>query len=60
LETTYLEETKEFGNIFCGWDSYLSTEKLKPKKHISVEERLFSLSSITSPASKKEMKVLFT
>jgi hypothetical protein len=54
LETTYLEETKDFGNIFAGWDAYLSLEKVKPKKNITVEERLFSLSSVTSPASRKE------
>eukprot|EP01035_Chromulina_nebulosa_P026295 gene26295-34396_t len=54
LETTYLEETKDFGSIFTGWDAYLSLEKVKPKKNITVEERLFSLSSVTSPASRKE------
>lgn len=53
LETSYLEETKEFGNIFSGWDSYFSNDKLKPKKAVGVEDRLFSLSSITSPASRK-------
>jgi Histone acetyltransferase subunit NuA4 len=56
LETTYLEETKEIGNIFHGWNSYLSTEKVKGKKVITNEERLFSLSSVTSPASKKSEK----
>jgi chromatin modification-related protein EAF6 len=54
LETTYLEETKEFGNIFTGWDAYLSKEKIKQKKTIFTEDRLFSLSSFTSPASKRE------
>jgi chromatin modification-related protein EAF6 len=54
LETSYLEETKEFGNIFTGWDSYLSKEKVKVRKAIFIEDRKFSLSSITSPASKKE------
>lgn len=53
LETSYLEETKEFGNIFTGWDSYLSSDKAKQKK-ITLEDRLFSLSSVTSPASRKE------
>ena len=55
LETTYLEETKGFGNIFVGWNGYLSTEKAKTKKGISNEERLFSLSSLSSPATRKEM-----
>ena len=54
LETTYLEETREFGNIFTGWETYLSIEKVKTKKQITTDERLFSLSSITSPASKLE------
>jgi chromatin modification-related protein EAF6 len=54
LETTYLEETKEFGNIFTGWDSYLGSEKIKQRKNVLLEDRLFSLSSVTSPASRKE------
>lgn len=53
LETTYLEETREIGSVFTGWKSFLSTDKVKTKKQILNEERLFSLSSITSPASKK-------
>jgi len=56
LETTYLEDSKDFGNIFIGWDAYLAAEKIKSKKTIANEERLFSLSSVTSPASKKEEK----
>ena len=54
LETTYLEETKDFGNVFIGWDGYFSTDKVKPKRVIHNEDRLFSLSSFTSPASKRE------
>ncbi len=54
LETSYLEETREFGNIFIGWDSYLTGDRSKAKKSISNEDRHFSLSSITSPASKRE------
>eukprot|EP01035_Chromulina_nebulosa_P019875 gene19875-25827_t len=54
LETSYLEETKDFGNIFTGWTSYISNGKVKPKKVIFNEDRLFSLSSVTSPASRKE------
>lgn len=53
LETTYLDETREFGNVFSGWKPYLSIEKVKPRKAILNEERLFSLSSVTSPASKR-------
>ena len=54
LETTYLEETKEFGNVFIGWNGYLATEKTKTKKGVNNEERLFSLSSVTSPASRRD------
>lgn len=53
LETTYLDETREFGNVFSGWKLYLSAEKIKPRKAVLNEERLFSLSSVTSPASKR-------
>jgi hypothetical protein len=54
LETSYLEETRDFGNVFTGWDSYLAAEKTKVKKSIHYEDRHFSLSSVTSPASRKE------
>eukprot|EP01031_Cornospumella_fuschlensis_P028890 gene28890-34864_t len=55
LETTYLEETRDFGNIFTGWDMYgADGQKTKSKKAIQNDERHFSLSSITSPASRKE------
>jgi chromatin modification-related protein EAF6 len=54
LETTYLEETKGFGNIFVGWNGYLAAEKPKAKKAVTNEDRLFSLSSLSSPASRRE------
>ena len=54
LERQYLEETKDFGNIFTGWDAYLSADKSKAKKTINTEDRIFSLSSVTSPASRRE------
>jgi hypothetical protein len=56
LETTYLEESRDFGSIFVGWDAYLAHDKSKGKKAVQNDERLFSLSSITSPASRKEVK----
>lgn len=54
LETTYLEETKDFGNVMYGWDSFLFNDKVKARKTILNEDRLFSLSSVTSPASRRE------
>ena len=56
LEASYLEETRDFGNIFVGWNQYLSLEKSKVKKTVANEERLFSLSSSSSPAAKKERR----
>lgn len=63
LETTYLEDTQNFGNIFVGWNKYFlppqagSSEKRKggsSKGGVRDEERLFSLSSASSPAALKE------
>ncbi len=54
LETSYLEETKDFGNVFTGWEAFISSEKTKPRKAVVNEDRHFSLSSVTSPVSRKE------
>jgi len=60
LETTYIEETQNTGNVIKGWDGFLANKgnkasqypggikKLKPNPN----ERVFSLSSYTSPAAK--------
>lgn len=56
LETTYLEEYRDYGTVFSGWRNLTdssSGDKVKLKKNVSNEEKLFSLSSITSPASRK-------
>jgi chromatin modification-related protein EAF6 len=55
LETTYLEESRDFGNIFVGWDQYISKERIKQRRTVHNDERLFSLSSVTSPASRREV-----
>lgn len=49
-----MDETKDIGNIFSGWDAYLASEKVKVRKTTHNEDRHFSLSSITSPASRRE------
>lgn len=54
LETSYLEEFKDFGNVFTGWEAFISCEKTKAKKTVVNEDRHFSLSSVTSPVSRKE------
>ena len=41
-------------NQYLGWENYLSKEKVKIRKVVSNDERLFSLSSVTSPASRNE------
>lgn len=59
LESLYLEETMHCGNVLRGWDNYLSLKSQKnnppftKKNKISANERIFSLSSTTSPANKK-------
>eukprot|EP01016_Furgasonia_blochmanni_P027242 TRINITY_DN2876_c0_g1_i2.p1 TRINITY_DN2876_c0_g1~~TRINITY_DN2876_c0_g1_i2.p1 ORF type:complete len:252 (+),score=49.44 TRINITY_DN2876_c0_g1_i2:252-1007(+) len=58
LETNYLEETMMTGNIIKGFESYLSNKNAKnqlynnfKKQKCNPNERIFSLSSVTSPAS---------
>ena len=63
LEGTYLENTRDFGNIFTGWNTYISLDnsygntdstQFKSKKLVLNDERLFSLSSSSSPASRRD------
>ena len=58
LEGNYIEETRDFGNILSGWDQFLSLEKGKIRKAVTTEERLFSLTSSTSTASRNLKKVV--
>ncbi|XP_071938083.1 chromatin modification-related protein eaf6-like [Coffea arabica] len=57
LETSYLQETSNFGNAFKGFDGFLSASKntanLKRSKKFQPEDRVFSLSSVTSPATEE-------
>jgi len=59
LERSYLEITADSGNVLRGWTDYLTAGPLRSKqaqharKHkFSESDRLFSLSSVTSPASR--------
>ncbi|KAL9262524.1 Chromatin modification-related protein [Drosera capensis] len=58
LETTYLQESNHFGNVLKGYDGFLSSSKtttnLKRSRKFQPEDRLFSLSSITSPAVEEQ------
>ncbi|XP_019181341.1 PREDICTED: chromatin modification-related protein MEAF6-like [Ipomoea nil] len=57
LETTYLQETGTFGNALRGFEGFLSTSNrssnLKRSRKFQLEDRLFSLSSVTSPAAEE-------
>uniref|UniRef100_J3LGA4 Chromatin modification-related protein MEAF6 n=1 Tax=Oryza brachyantha TaxID=4533 RepID=J3LGA4_ORYBR len=54
METTYLQESNQFGSVLKGFESFLSSSKntsnLKRSRKFQADERLFSLSSVTSPA----------
>jgi len=52
LETSYLEDTHNVGNVLKGWEGYLSSRTggssgPSQKKRFKEEDRLFSLSSVT-------------
>ncbi|CAH9126764.1 unnamed protein product [Cuscuta epithymum] len=57
LETTYLQETGSFGNALRGFEGFLSSSNksssLKRSRKFQLEDRLFSLSSVTSPAAEE-------
>lgn len=54
LETSYLHDSALSGNVLKGFESFLTSSKgghnLKRPKKFQPEDRLFSLSSVTSPA----------
>ncbi|XVE65839.1 hypothetical protein DITRI_Ditri08aG0031400 [Diplodiscus trichospermus] len=54
LETNYLQDSSHFGHVLKGFEGFLSSSKntanLKRTRRFQPEDRLFSLSSVTSPA----------
>ncbi|XP_052189596.1 uncharacterized protein LOC127799527 isoform X4 [Diospyros lotus] len=58
LETSYLQESSHFGNAFKGFDGFLSASKnttnLKRSRKLQPEDRIFSLSSVTSPVAEEQ------
>ncbi|KAK2984990.1 hypothetical protein RJ640_005758, partial [Escallonia rubra] len=60
LETSYLQESSNFGNVWKGFEGFLSSSKnttnLKRSRKFQLEDRLFSLSSVTSPAVETNLR----
>ncbi|KAG7014581.1 Chromatin modification-related protein MEAF6 [Cucurbita argyrosperma subsp. argyrosperma] len=54
METNYLQDPSQCGNVLKGFEGFLSASKstalLKRSRKFQLEDRLFSLSSVTSPA----------
>ncbi|KAL1826012.1 hypothetical protein DCAR_0314216 [Daucus carota subsp. sativus] len=57
METSYLHDPSQCGNVLKGFEGFLSSSKstnlLKRSRKFGPEDRLFSLSSITSPAAEE-------
>ncbi|KAL6208755.1 hypothetical protein ACLB2K_019700 [Fragaria x ananassa] len=57
LETTYLQDPSQCGNVLKGFERFLSSTKstssLRRSRKFQPEDRLFSLSSVTSPAAEE-------
>merc|ERR1712048_1449693 len=56
LEGAYLTETQKTGNCLKGWENYLHAarepkDRVAKKPNVKDSDRVFSLSSVTSPAS---------
>nr|GMD20090.1 chromatin modification-related protein MEAF6-like isoform X2 [Ipomoea batatas] len=54
METSYLQDPSQCGNVLKGFEGFLSSSKsttlLKRSRKFQPDDRLFSLSSVTSPA----------
>ncbi|XP_074319515.1 uncharacterized protein LOC141656503 [Silene latifolia] len=54
LETSYLQDSNQFGHVLKGFEGFINSSKstinLKRPRKFQPEDRIFSLSSITSPA----------
>ncbi|XP_043708201.1 chromatin modification-related protein MEAF6 isoform X1 [Telopea speciosissima] len=59
LETSYLQDSNQCGNVLKGFEWFLSSSKsttnLKRSRKFQPEDRLFSLSSVTSPAADEQL-----
>ncbi|PON81730.1 Chromatin modification-related protein Eaf [Trema orientale] len=57
METSYLQDPSQCGNVLKGFEGFLSSSKntalLKRSRKFQPEDRLFSLSSVTSPAAEE-------
>ncbi|XP_051142089.1 chromatin modification-related protein eaf6-like [Andrographis paniculata] len=57
METSYLQDPSQCGNVLKGFEGFLSSSKstalLKRSRKFQPDDRLFSLSSITSPATEE-------
>ncbi|XP_052171130.1 uncharacterized protein LOC127787231 [Diospyros lotus] len=57
METSYLQDPSQSGNVLKGFEGFLSSSKsttlLKRSRKFQPEDRLFSLSSVTSPAAEE-------
>uniref|UniRef100_A0A7S0WTP7 Chromatin modification-related protein MEAF6 n=1 Tax=Pyramimonas obovata TaxID=1411642 RepID=A0A7S0WTP7_9CHLO len=56
LETSYLNDSSQYGNVLKGFEGFLApskTNSLKKSRNFKTEDRLFSLSSTSSPAAEE-------
>ncbi|KAG0484232.1 hypothetical protein HPP92_008311 [Vanilla planifolia] len=58
LETGYLQDSNHCGSVLKGFEGYMSSTKsainMKRSRKFQLDDRLFSLSSVTSPATAEQ------